>query len=248
MRGIDLDCIKRWPWDLRFVKTQTYEMCIEALKRDGLLLKEVRWDELSLSEKQIFNLYIIAVRQNGFALMYVKNQTEELCREAVMQNGLALEYVDKQTQEICLETVKENGLALRYVKKQTPEICLEAVEQDKFAIRYVKWSKLEGKFSEEQTDEICRKSLKQNKLAIKYIINKEKYLKEFNIKYLKEQDDAKEVIVIKEAGEWLFTIGCQSNITKKEFIYRIYNTNGGFDPEKGINVHRQIYLDFLKEF
>ncbi|HCP7145417.1 TPA: hypothetical protein OE939_004106, partial [Clostridioides difficile] len=57
-----------------------------------------------------------------------------------------------------------------------------------------------------------------------------------------------EVISIEKNGEWLFTVGCQRNITKEEFIYRIYNTNGGFDLENGINVHRQIYLDFLEKF
>ncbi|EGT3944105.1 TPA: hypothetical protein KOR49_003807 [Clostridioides difficile] len=27
---------------------------------------------------------------------------------------------------------------------------------------------------------------------------------------------------------------------------RFNSMNGGFDPEKGINVHRQVYLDFLR--
>ena len=44
--------------------------------------------------------------------------------EAVKQDGWALQYVKEQTPEICLEAVKQDGYALRYVKKQTPEICL----------------------------------------------------------------------------------------------------------------------------
>ena len=38
------------------------------------------------------------------------------CLEAVKQNGFALQYVKEQTSEICLEAVKQNELALRYVK------------------------------------------------------------------------------------------------------------------------------------
>ena len=38
------------------------------------------------------------------------------CLEAVKQNGFALQYVKEQTPEICLEAVKQNELALRYVK------------------------------------------------------------------------------------------------------------------------------------
>jgi hypothetical protein len=38
------------------------------------------------------------------------------CLEAVKQNGYALRYVNEQTDKICLEAVKQNGYALRYVK------------------------------------------------------------------------------------------------------------------------------------
>lgn len=78
-----------------------------------------------------------AVKQNGYALQYVKDQTEEICLEAVKQNGYALQYVNEQTEEICLEAVKKNGCALEYVKDQTEEICLEAVKQNGCALEYV---------------------------------------------------------------------------------------------------------------
>jgi hypothetical protein len=35
--------------------------------------------------------------------------------EAVKQDGYYLQYVKEQTENICLEAVKENGYALRYV-------------------------------------------------------------------------------------------------------------------------------------
>ena len=38
------------------------------------------------------------------------------CLEAVKQNGFVLQCVKEQTPEICLEAVKKDGLALRYVK------------------------------------------------------------------------------------------------------------------------------------
>jgi len=45
------------------------------------------------------------------------------CLEAVKQNGYALKYVKNQTKKICLEAVKQNGLALKFIKNQTDEIC-----------------------------------------------------------------------------------------------------------------------------
>ncbi|MGO0862371.1 DUF4116 domain-containing protein, partial [Clostridioides difficile] len=123
-------------------------------------------------------------------------------------------------------------------KNQTVEICIEAVKRKGSALEYVK----------NKTEEICIEALKQNKYSIKYVKDKEKYENIFNIKYLKKQGEAKEVMAIKENGKWLFTVGCQEDIDLEEFIYRIYNTDGGFDLERGINIHRQVYLNFLEQF
>jgi len=78
-----------------------------------------------------------AVKQDGYALRYVKDQTEEICIEAVKQYGNALQFVKDQTEEICLEAVKQYGNALQYVKDQTEEICIEAVKQYRYALQYV---------------------------------------------------------------------------------------------------------------
>ncbi|HBF2930439.1 hypothetical protein NBN67_19720 [Clostridioides difficile] len=92
MNETDLDKIRKYPWDLKNAKTQTYEMCIEAVKRDGRLLKDIRWNELSLSEKQIFNLCIIAVRQNGLAIKYVKDKKkyEKILRFEYVKDLIAI--------------------------------------------------------------------------------------------------------------------------------------------------------------
>ena len=59
------------------------------------------------------------------------------CLKAVKQDGTALRYVKEQTEQICLEAVKQNWRALQFVKEQTPEICLEAVKQNAEALKYV---------------------------------------------------------------------------------------------------------------
>ena len=46
---------------------------------------------------------------------YVKNQTDEICKEAIKQNIRSLKYVKNQTNEICMEAVKQNCDALQYV-------------------------------------------------------------------------------------------------------------------------------------
>ena len=70
-----------------------------------------------------YKFCIKAVKHDGFALQYVKNQSPELCLVAV-KNGCALQYVKAQSPEICLESVAQDAFALEYGKEQTPEICL----------------------------------------------------------------------------------------------------------------------------
>lgn len=47
---------------------------------------------------------------------FKKWSDEKYCLEAVKQNGDALRYVNNQTDEICLEAIKQNKDALQYVK------------------------------------------------------------------------------------------------------------------------------------
>ena len=63
--------------------------------------------------------------------------TAELALEAVKQDGHALRYVKDQTEAVALEAVKQDGYALRYVKDQTEAVALEAVKQDGDALQFV---------------------------------------------------------------------------------------------------------------
>ena len=61
---------------------------------------------------------LAAVKQNGYALQYIKDQTEEMCLAAVKEDGYALKFVKEQTEEMCLAAVKQNGYALCYIKNE----------------------------------------------------------------------------------------------------------------------------------
>ncbi len=70
------------------------------------------------SQKQKMQDEILeAVQMDGSALKNIRQelQTPEICLTAVKQNGMALKYVKEQTIEICLAAVKKNSYALRYV-------------------------------------------------------------------------------------------------------------------------------------
>ncbi len=104
--------------------------CLEAVKQNGYALKYIK--------NPTYEICLAAVKQNGCSLKYVKDQTREICVAAVIQCGYALQFVKKQNDEICLSAVKQEGLSLMFVKKQNEEICLEAINENPESIKYVK--------------------------------------------------------------------------------------------------------------
>lgn len=120
---------------------QTPEVIIASVTRNGLNIYYV-------SEKnQSFEVCVAALKQDIYALEYIKTQTPGICLEAVNIDGIGLDLVRIQTPEICLAAVKQNGLALDYVELQTFDICVAAILQDPDAIEYV----------EDQTEELAER-------------------------------------------------------------------------------------------
>ena len=55
------------------------------------------WTKLSIKANMSGSIALEAVKRDGYALMYVKEQTEAIALEAVKRNGYALRYVKEQT-------------------------------------------------------------------------------------------------------------------------------------------------------
>ena len=135
---------------LEYIKNQTPEICLVAVKENGWALKFVN--------QQTPDICLAAVKENGWALKFVNQQTLEVCLAAVAQNGHALEYVNQQTPDVCLTAVKTHGCALEHVQKQTPEICWAAVKQDGWALECV----------QKQTPEICWAAVTRNEYDLEF--------------------------------------------------------------------------------
>lgn len=111
-------------------------------------------------EERTDDLCLIAVKQNGMVLQFVRNQTEEICLAAITQNPDAFlcVNVENQTEKVCISAVKQNGMFLSEVVRQTEEICLEAVKQNGISLYFV----------ENQTKEICAAALENTPLSFLY--------------------------------------------------------------------------------
>ena len=134
---------------LTFIKPQTYSLCLQAVKINGNALRYVK--------EQAFELQT----PNGCNTIWY----EEICVEAIKQTAYAIQYVKTDIygyHSICLIAVKINGLVLLFIKNPTPEICLAAVQQDGRSLEYVK----------EQTPEMCMTAVRRNGLALQYVKEK----------------------------------------------------------------------------
>jgi hypothetical protein len=140
------------PYSLKFMP-QTEEICLEAVRRNGLLLKYVR--------QQTDAICLAAVQTTGLALYWVRNRTPALCLVAVQNDSYALQYVPEQTEALRLIAVQRNGHALRLMENQSEAVCLAAVQQDGTALCWVR----------EQTEAICLAAVRRNGFALAYVHN-----------------------------------------------------------------------------
>lgn len=99
-----------------------YQHMSETNYNEYLLIKNkfIFFDEIT---EQTPDICLEAVKQDGLVLDKIKEKTHEICLAAVDNNGLALKFVEEQTEEICLVAVKNNHLAYDYVKNKNIEIC-----------------------------------------------------------------------------------------------------------------------------
>jgi len=90
-------------------KYRTLEVCMEAIKHDGLLLRYVE-EEIKITSPELCE---IAVNQNPLALQYVPLplRSLELCTNAITQNGNAIKYVPTEIQspELYTKVVAQDG-------------------------------------------------------------------------------------------------------------------------------------------
>jgi len=120
------------PWTIRFMKNPSLELCKLAIKRNAHVLQCI--GETTQTEE----LCMMAIKIDGLCLRYVKIQkTYEMCKIAVGKEPAALLCVDDQTPELCEIALRKYGLMLQFVEKKTYDLCKIAVENEAYALEFV---------------------------------------------------------------------------------------------------------------
>ena len=163
---------------------------------------------------------------------FSKEQEVRFQLEAVRQNGRCIRYIDNPSEQLQIEAVKENGCSIEFIKNPSEELQLEAVREDGRAIQYIKNPSLEVQLA----------AVREDAFNIRYIDNPTNYIK--SIIDVVDTSKRKVYILHEPNKEPLFSIGCQCNIDKDYFIWRIYSLDGGLEDHP----YRQEYIDILERY
>ena len=142
------------------------------------------------------------------------------------------QFNKEQEERFQLQTIREDGCAIEYIDNPSKQLQLEAVRRNGRAIKYI----------DNPSEEVQLAAVRQNGRAIKYIKNPSDYIK--SIVDVIETSERFIYVLHEPNKEPLFTIGCQYNISKDYFIWRIYNMDCGLEE----NPHRQEYLDIINRY
>ena len=117
--------------DLIYVNHQTEDICLIAVKRDGLMISAIH----DKTEK----LCVAAVRQNPAALQLIENQTPFICLMAIMKDftGRVFRYVKCQDKLICSIAVYRCPKNIKLIDKPSKRLCLLAIDRDPMMIDYI---------------------------------------------------------------------------------------------------------------
>ncbi len=177
-------------------------------------------------------LQLETLRQDASSIKFIDNPSLKLQLEAVKYDGYAIQYIKNPSKEVQLEAIKEYEHSIEYIDNPLLEVQLEAVRMDGYTIRHIC----------NPSEQVQLEALRENGRSIKYIDNPFNYIK--SIISIIETTHRKVYVLHEPDKEPLFSIGCQKNISKDYFIWRIYNLDGGLEE----NPHRQEYLDIINRY
>ena len=67
-------------------------------------------------KEQTPELCLEAVKKYGASLEYIKEQSDDICFAVVKKNGFMIEQVKEQKEDICIEAIKENPWSLKFIR------------------------------------------------------------------------------------------------------------------------------------
>ena len=158
-----------------------------------------------LSPKQVSTVYnlfsedkwLTAVQQNGFAIEYIKNPSEEVQMAAVQETGFAIQYIKNPSEEVQMAAVKQDGRTIEYIKNPSDAMKMAAVQETGYAIRYIN----------NPSEEVQMAAVQETGFAIQYINNPSEEVQMAAVKqdgrtieYIKNPSEAMQMTAVQQNG------------------------------------------------
>lgn len=119
----------------------------------------------NIKDEETYNeIATLMASESGDSLVFIDNQTDNICLTAVKQNGLSLQYVKNKTEEICTQAIINAPYAIRYVPSTEPfyqSLAELAVRLDGNMFQYIN--------SKQQTKSMVENAIKCNACNINYV-------------------------------------------------------------------------------
>ncbi len=77
------------------------------------------------------------VKENGFALQFVKNKTYDICKIAIEKHGWPIKFIDNPSEELKQLAVKKYALSIKDIKNPSIEVCKIALERNPYVIEFI---------------------------------------------------------------------------------------------------------------
>jgi hypothetical protein len=131
--------LNKWGRPVGKVLMNNISIEIKITKREYKSLLKITSRTVALSVHSEIELsQIEALKENGRAIRYIRNPSEEMQLAAVTADGLAIEWIEGPSEAVQLAAVKNNSYALQYIKNPSEQVKLEAVKECGESIQYIK--------------------------------------------------------------------------------------------------------------
>lgn len=126
-----LEFLSYRPWDIKGIKSPTYEMWLQACRFNGNTIR------FAPKKERTQELKLVAVTTTGDALQYLKKPSEEVKLAAVSQDGYAIQYIKNPSEAVQLAAVNQRASSLKFVKKPTEKVKVLAASTWYDALDYI---------------------------------------------------------------------------------------------------------------
>lgn len=144
IRNPDIDicrlAIDSCPDAIKIVPLVDFDILESVLNRRGRLLEYISCHDFfsALPSEAKNSLYKTALKNDGMSLQFVDDATDDLCQIAIINNPWAIVFIKNPNINMVMYVIERNGLILEVIEDQNAEICMKAVEQCGWAIKFVK--------------------------------------------------------------------------------------------------------------